>query len=53
MMPAFGEKDDGPLSKEQIESLAKYLIENFPKEPVTAPTPAAVPVTSAKPGAGQ
>jgi mono/diheme cytochrome c family protein len=53
MMPAFGEKDEGPLSKEQIDSLAKYLFENFPKEPVSVQTPAEVPPTAPKPGAGR
>ena len=54
MMPAFGEKDGGPLSKEQIDSLVAYLSKEFPQAPVTAPVPArAVPAANPTPGAGQ
>jgi len=59
MMPAFGEKDGGPLSKEQIDSLVAYLVKEFPQAPVTAPPPAApvparaVPSANPAPGAGQ
>lgn len=41
LMPAFGEKEGGPLSSAQIDSLVTYLIENFPKGPAgSASTPA-------------
>jgi mono/diheme cytochrome c family protein len=55
MMPAFGEKDGGPLSKEQIDSLVKYLVENFPQgsAPVLAPAIAPAPTDAPKSGAGQ
>lgn len=55
MMPAFGEKDGGPLSKEQIDSLVKYLSESFPQGLVPVPTPAVAPVSgsAAKPGGSQ
>ncbi len=58
LMPAFGEKHGGPLSKEQIDSLVSYLMENFPKGPVTptpaiAPLPPTLPIPSPKTGAGQ
>ncbi len=33
LMPAFGEKEGGPLSQGQIDSLVTYLMENFPKGP--------------------
>ena len=40
MMPAFGEKEGGPLSQVQINSLVTYLMENFPKGPAgTIATP--------------
>ena len=39
LMPAFGEKDGGPLTKEQIDSLVEYLLANFPKGPAVRPTP--------------
>jgi mono/diheme cytochrome c family protein len=52
MMPAFGVKDGGPLSEEQIASLAKYLGENFPQGP--APQPARVIAPAhLKPGGSQ
>jgi cytochrome c5 len=56
MMPAFGEKDGGPLSKEQIDSLVDYLAKEFPQSPVAVPLPVVAPVPQAvnpKSGAGQ
>ncbi len=59
LMPAFGEKDGGPLKKEQIDSLVTYLMENFPQNPtgaatpVVAPVPALAPPVPSKSGAGQ
>jgi hypothetical protein len=55
MMPAFSEKEGGPLSAEQINSLAKYLMENFPRgaAPVLTPVIAPAPSAGPKAGAGQ
>jgi len=55
MMPAFGEKDGGPLSKEQIESLVTYLSENFPQGAVPTPivAPAHPPLPHPQPGGSQ
>lgn len=55
MMPAFGEKDGGPLSADQIKSLAAYLLENFPRGTMPVPTPviAPAPAETPKSGAGQ
>ncbi|MEO5802636.1 MAG: DUF1573 domain-containing protein [Verrucomicrobiota bacterium] len=54
MMPAFGEKDGGPLAKEQIDSLVAYLVKEFPQAPVAVPAPVkVVPAANPTPGAGQ
>lgn len=51
LMPAFGEKDGGPLSPEQIDSLVVFLMENFPKGSANAnPAPSKPPVTSVRDG---
>src|SRR5690606_8161156 len=57
LMPAFGEKDGGPLTKEQIDSLVTYLMENFPRgttpAPAVVPVPPSLPPIPTKTGAGQ
>lgn len=52
MMPAFGEKDGGPLSKAQIESLVAYLSENFPQGVTPIPAAAKVPQPPLPPKTG-
>ena len=49
LMPGFAASEGGPLSKEQIDSLAIYLLQNFPQGPVVIP----VPATPEKTGGGQ
>ena len=46
MMPAFGAALGGPLTQEQIDSLAAYLYQNYPKVP-TIPNPVVVPLNPA------
>lgn len=41
MMPGFAASEGGPLSKEQIDSLVTYLLQNFPLGPVASPIPPA------------
>lgn len=57
LMPAFGEEHGGPLTKEQIDSLVTYLLENFPRgttpTPAVAPVPPPLPPVPVKTGAGQ
>lgn len=52
MMPAFGEKDGGPLSKAQIDSLVAYMSENFPQGVTPRPTAAKAPQPPLPPKAG-
>jgi cytochrome c553 len=47
MMPAFSTKMGGPLSDEQIESLAAYLAASIPSAPGNVPPPPASPAPQA------
>ncbi len=62
MMPAFGEKDGGPLTKQQVDSLVVYLFQNFPQgivtpapaaPPANVPLPTLLPIPGPKTGASQ
>ncbi|MEP6662916.1 MAG: DUF1573 domain-containing protein [Verrucomicrobiota bacterium] len=44
MMPAFLDKEGGPLSKEQIDSLVTYLWDEFPRGLAVLPSPVNLPV---------
>ena len=50
LMPAFSKEHGGPLNDEQIDSLAKVLVQAFPSMPGSTPTnmpPGGVMKTSA------
>ncbi len=50
MMPAFSQKEGGPLSDEQIESLVTFLVATIPATPQAAPaTPVPVQTTTINP----
>lgn len=49
LMPAFGAAHGGPLTKEQIDSLAQYLYQNYPRTMPPATTPAAAAPGALKP----
>lgn len=49
LMPAFAKAHGGPLTQEQIDSLAVYCYENLPKMPGAAPAAAKAPGVAATP----
>jgi mono/diheme cytochrome c family protein len=53
MMPAFAHDNDGPLSDEQVGSLVKFLVNDFPKRPVKHTAAVATPTVFPPPQAGR
>jgi hypothetical protein len=53
LMPAFGEKDGGPLTDEQMKHLAEYLTARFETVAATAEASTPEPGPGSGPGPGE